>query len=159
MTGMSENVFLSVKNSSLTITAEVEVPPEGANGAIIAQGGRFGGWALYVKDGMPAYDYNWLGLKHSSVAATQKLAPGKATIRFEFAYDGNGQGKGGNGTLFVNDQKVAQGRIEQTQCCIFSADETADVGVDLGTAVVERLGAEDPSRFNGRIPSVTIELK
>jgi arylsulfatase len=159
MTGMSENVFLSVKNSSLTITAEVEVPPEGANGAIIAQGGRFGGWALYVKDGMPAYDYNWLGLKHSSVAATQKLAPGKATIRFEFAYDGNGQGKGGNGTLFVNDQKVAQGRIEQTQCCIFSADETADVGVDLGTAVVERLGAEDSSRFTGRIPSVTIELK
>jgi hypothetical protein len=91
MTGMTENVFLNIKNKSKTITAEVEVP-EGtaANGTIIAQGGRFGGWALYVKDGVPAYDYNFLGLERFTVAATEKLKPGKSTIRFEFAYDGGG---------------------------------------------------------------------
>ena len=77
------------------------------------QGGRFGGWALYVKDGVPAYDYNFLGLQRSTVAAPQPLAPGKATIRFDFAYDGGGLGKGGVGTLFVDGQKVAEGRIEQ----------------------------------------------
>jgi arylsulfatase len=159
MTGMSENVFLTIKNKSVSITAEVEIPDGGANGAILAQGGRFGGWALYMKDGVPAYDYNFLGLQHSSIAASTPVSAGKATIRFEFAYDGGGLGKGGNGTIFVNDQKVAEGRIENTQCCIFSADETADVGIDLGTPVVEAIGAEEESRFTGSIPKVTIAVK
>jgi arylsulfatase len=159
MTGMTENVFLNIKNRSKTITAEVEVPESGANGAIIVQGGRFGGWALYVKEGIPAYDYNFLGLQRFTVAATEKLKPGKATIRFEFAYDAGGMGKGGMGMLFVNDKKVAEGRIERTQPIVFSADETADVGIDLATPVVEAIGAEGRSRFTGRIPKVTVEVK
>jgi len=160
MTGMTENVFLNIKNKSKTITAEIEMP-EGktANGIIFAQGGRFGGWALYVKDGIPAYDYNFLGLQRFTVAATEKLRPGKSTIRFEFAYDGGGMGKGGMGTLYANDKKVAEGRIERTQPMIFSADETADVGIDLATPVVESIGAEAKSKFTGRIPRVTIEVK
>ena len=80
MTGMMENVFLNVKNKSKTITASVEVPEGGGNGAIIVQGGRFGGWALYVKDGRPAYDYNVLGMQHYTVAAPKPLAAGKHTI-------------------------------------------------------------------------------
>jgi hypothetical protein len=59
----------------------------------------------------------------------------------------------------VNDQKVAEGRIERTQPMIFSADETADVGVDLATPVVERIGSEAESRFTGRIPKVTIAVE
>jgi len=158
MTGMTENVFLNIKNKSNTITAEVDVPESGAHGAIIVQGGRFGGWALYVKDGVPAYDYNFLGLNSTTIAATEPLAAGKATIRFEFAYDGGGLAKGGTGTLFVNDEKVAEGRIEHTQPMVFSADETADVGVDLATPVVESIGAERKSRFTGTISSVTVEV-
>ena len=159
MTGMMENVFINVKNKSKTITAEVDVPEGGANGAILVQGGRFGGWALYVKDGVPAYDYNFLGMVHSSVAAAKPLPPGKATIRFDFAYDGGGLGKGGLGTLYVNSEKVAEGRIAHTQAAIFSADETADVGVDLGTAVVEAIGAEAKSHFTGKILKVTVETR
>jgi len=159
MTGMTENVFLNIKNKSKTITAEVDVPKSGANGAILVQGGRFGGWALYVKDGVPAYDYNFLGLQRFTIAATKPLAAGKSTIRFEFAYDGGGVGKGGTGTLFVNQRKVAQGRIERTQPMIFSADETADVGVDLATPVVETIGSEAASRFTGQISKVTITVK
>jgi arylsulfatase len=159
MTGMMENVFINVKNKSKTITAEVEVPQGGANGTLLAQGGRFGGWALYVKDGVPAYDYNFLGLQRFSVAAAKPLAPGKATIKFDFAYDGGGPGKGGIGTLFVNNEKVAEGRIEHTQPMMFSADETADVGIDLGTPVVEAIGSEAKSRFTGRISKVTVEVK
>ncbi|MHB0958317.1 MAG: arylsulfatase [Pirellulaceae bacterium] len=160
MTGMSENAFLNVKNKSKTITAEVEVP-QGvvANGAILVQGGRFGGWGLYVHDGVPAYDYNFLGLERFTVAAQEKLKPGKSTIRFEFAYDGGGSGKGGTGTLYVNDKKVGEGHIERTQPTIFSADETADVGIDLATPVVEALGAERKSKFTGRIPKVIVEVK
>ena len=159
MTGMMEAVFINVKNKSKTIIADIEVPAGGGNGTIIAQGGRFGGWSLYVKDGVPAYGYNFLGLQRTSLSATKPLAPGKATLRFEFAYDGGGPGKGGLGTLFINDEKVAEGRIQNTQSGMFSADETADVGIDLGTPVVEAIGSEAKSRFNGRIPKLTVNVK
>jgi arylsulfatase len=159
MTGMTENVFLNIKNRSMSITAEVEVPRDGGNGAIIVQGGRFGGWALYVKDGIPAYDYNFLGLQRFTVAATEKLKPGKSTIRFKFAYDGGGLAKGGTGTIYVNGKKVAEGRIDRTQPMVFSADETADVGIDLATPVVESIGSEHASKFTGKIHKVTVEVE
>jgi arylsulfatase len=159
MTGMMEGVFVNVKNRSKTITAEVEVPQGVANGTILAQGGRFGGWSLYVKDGVPGYAYNFLGLEQTRIVADKPLAPGKATVKFDFAYDGGGPGKGGMGTLYVNGEKVAEGRIEHTQAGLFSADETADVGIDLGTPVVEAVGAEQASRFSGHIPKVTVEVR
>jgi arylsulfatase len=158
MTGIMEATFLNVKNKSKTLTAELVVPQDGGNGTLIAQGGRFGGWALYVKDGVPAYDYNFLGLQRFTISAKEPLKPGKATIKFDFAYDGGGPGKGGLGTLFVNDKKVGEGRIEHTQPGIFSADETADVGIDLGTPVVEAIGSESKSRFTGGIPKLTVEI-
>ena len=160
MTGMTENVFLSVKNKSKTIVADVDMPKDGlANGIIIAQGGRFGGWALYAKDGKPAYDYNFLGMQRFTIASSEALKPGKSTIRFEFDYDGGGPGKGGKATIFINDQKVGEGHIERTQPGIFSADETTDVGIDLATPVVETIGAEAKSRFTGHIPKVTVSVR
>jgi arylsulfatase len=158
MTGMMEGVFINVKNRSKTITAEVELPEGLANGTILAQGGRFGGWSLYVKDGVPAYGYNFLGLQQTSIVAGKPLAPGKSTLKFVFAYDGGGPGKGGLGTLFVNGEEVGAGRIEKTQAGMFSADETADVGIDLGTPVVEAIGSEAASKFSGHIPQVTVEV-
>ena len=159
MTGMMEGVFINMKNRSSTITAELEVPNGAANGTILAQGGRFGGWSMYVKDGVPAYAYNFLGLRQTSIVASKPLAPGKATVKFDFAYDGGGPGKGGMGTLYVNGEKVAEGRIENTQPGMFSADETADVGIDLGTPVVEAIGAEAESKFSGHIPKLTVETR
>lgn len=157
MIGMSENVFINLKNKSHTITADVDIPQGGANGVILAQAGRFGGWSLYMKDGKPTYTYNFLGLQRFTVASSQPLAAGKATIRYEFTSDGPGMGKGGIGTILVNGQKVAEGRIEHTQCCIFSADEGTDVGVDEGTPVTEDY-KEDNNKFTGKINSVTIDL-
>src|SRR3984893_15856901 len=157
MLGMSENVFINVKNRSHTITAEVDIPKTGAKGVLLAQAGRFGGWSFYLKDGKPTYTYNWLGLQRYTVAAKQVLPAGKATIRFEFAYDGGGVGKGGTGTLFVNGKQAATGRIEHTQCCAFSADEGADVGSDEGTPVTEAYKV--PFKFTGKITQVTIDLK
>ena len=158
MIGMSENVFLNIKNRSLTINAQVEIPQGGANGVILAQGGRFGGWSLYMKAGKPVYTYNFIGLERFNVAATQPVPAGKATIRFEFAYDGGGLGKGGLGTIYVNDKKVAEGRIERTQPIIFSADETADVGVDDATPVTEDYKAYE-NGFTGKILKITLKVK
>jgi arylsulfatase len=159
MIGMSENVFINLKNRSHTITADVQVPKGGAKGVILAQAGRFGGWSLYMKAGKPIYTYNFLGLKRFTIAAKQPVPAGKATIRFEFAYDGGGLGKGGLGTIFVNDKKVAEGRIEGTQPFVFSADEGADVGEDGETPVVENYGIPAPYKFTGKINKVTIDLK
>jgi len=126
---------------------------------VLAQGGRFGGWSLYLRNGVPGYTYNYLGLQQTSVVGSEPLAPGKATVKFEFAYDGGGPGKGGTGSLFVNGVKVAEGRIAATQPSVFSYDETADVGIDLGTPVVEAIGAEARSRFTGRIPKLTVDVR
>jgi arylsulfatase len=157
MLGMSENVFINTKNRSHVITADVEIPKAGTSGAILAQAGRFGGWSLYLKDGKPTYTYNFLGLQRFTISAPQGLPAGKSTIRFEFAYDGGGIGKGAVGTLFVNGKSVATGRIDRTQCCGFSADEGADVGADEGTPVTEAYNV--PFKFSGKISQVTIELK
>jgi hypothetical protein len=158
MKGMSENVFLNAKNRSLTITADLEIPDGGANGVILAQGGRFGGWSLYMKGGKPIYTYNFLGLERFTVASAKAVPTGKARVRFDFDYDGGGLGKGGLGTIYVNDTKVAEGRIARTQPMIFSADETADVGEDDATPVTEDYKAYD-NKFTGKILQVTIEVK
>jgi len=159
MIGMSENVFINTKNQSHTITAEVTIPKGGAKGVILAQAGRFGGWSLYLKDGKPTYTYNYLGLHSTTITAKKPLPAGKTTIRYEFAYDGGGFGKGGVGTIFVNDKKVAEGRIENTQPLAFSADEGADVGEDGETPVTENYGIKAPYTFTGTIAKVTVDLK
>jgi arylsulfatase len=159
MTGIMENAFLNVKNRSHTITAEVEIPQGGGEGVIVCQGGRFAGWSLYMKDGKVSYVHNWLGKERYTITTQQPLPPGQATIRFEFAYEGGDKpGMGGTGTISVNGQQVAEGRIENTVPFLFSADETTDVGVDNATPVTEEY-AERHNEFNGKIEKVTIELK
>jgi arylsulfatase A-like enzyme len=159
MDGMLENAFINVKNQSKTITAEVEIPAGGANGVILGQGGRFGGWSLYMKDKKPVYTYNFLGLSQYTVASEQEIPAGPATVVLAFDYDGGGVGKGGTARLLVNGETVAEGRIDKTQPLIFSADETADVGLDNQTPVVEGIGiGRDETRFTGKIQKVTVEI-
>jgi arylsulfatase len=158
MQGMLENTFMNIKNRSSKIIADLDIPAEGANGAILSQGGRFGGWSLYMKDGKPAYTYNFLGLARYTIAAPQPLPGGPATVTLDFAYDGGGVGKGGKATLYVNGKPVAEGRVEKTQPNIFSADETADVGIDNQTPVAEGIGIGAETRFAGRVNKVTLEV-
>jgi arylsulfatase len=158
MVGMMENAFINVKNRSHAIIAEVEIPAGGANGVVIAQAGRFAGWSLYFTDGKPAYVHNWIGREHYTVAALEPVAPGNATIRLDFAYDGGGLGKGATATLSVNGKRAAEGRIAHTVPFVFSGDEGADVGVDEATNVTDAY-KEGDNRFTGRIHKITIEVK
>ncbi len=160
MQGLGEDVFINVKNKSFTVTAVIEPLEAGAHGVILGQGGRFGGWSVYVVEGKPAFTYNFLGSERYTVASQTPLPRGLVTLRFEFDYDGGGLGKGGQGTLYVNDEKLAEGRIEKTQPNAFSIDDGADVGIDLGTPVVEAFGSDSSAtRFTGRIEQVTVEVK
>ena len=159
MKGMLENDFINVKNTSFEIVADVESGDKPANGVILAQGGRFGGWSLYVQDGTPIYTYNYVGMAITTVKASAKLPEGKATVRLDFAYDGGKTpGAGGTATLYVNDASVGAVKIPATQFGIFSADESASVGVDLETPVTEDY-TRSTSHFTGKIDKVTVTLK
>jgi arylsulfatase len=157
MTRLMENAAPNTKNKSHTVTAELEIPQGGAKGVIIAQGGRFAGWALYVLDGKLKYCHNWLNVDRYYVAAPDKLPEGKVKVQFKFTYDGGDPGSGGTGALLVNGKQVAEGRIDKTVPYQFSLDETVDVGVDLALPVTEEYPATG-NEFTGTINSVTIDL-
>jgi arylsulfatase len=158
MEGILENTFLNVKNTSKSIEADVSLQGQD-KGIILCQGGKFGGWALYMNDGKPGYTYNWFGLDRYSIESSVPIDSDEATIKLTFDYDGGGIGKGGKATLYVDGNKVAEGRIEKTQPAVFSADETADVGLDDATQVVENLfGNRDESEFTGHVTKVQITI-
>jgi arylsulfatase len=154
---LSENSVLTIKNKSHSVTAQIEVPASEANGVIVAQGGAFGGFALYLKGGLPAYCYNLFGLQRFKVYGEAPVPSGDHQVRVEFAYDGGGLGKGGNVTLFVDGAKVGEGRAEATVPMLFSADETTDIGSDSATPVSDDYGPKD-SRFTGRVHWVQIDI-
>lgn len=155
MRGMGVDIFIDLRNKSYTITADVVIKVN-ANGAIVCQGGRFGGVSLYMKDGKPAFSYNYLGLETMHVKSTQVLQPGEYQLVYDFKYDGDGMGKGGTGTITANGAKIGEARIEKTQPGIFSVDDLADIGIDEGTRVAD-YGTS--SKFNGKIKKVLIEVK
>jgi arylsulfatase A-like enzyme len=154
---LSENSILSLKNKSHAITAEITVPEGGANGVILSQGGSFGGFALYAKDGGLAYCYNLFGLQLFKVYGEDAIPGGEHQVRMEFAYDGGGLGKGGAVTLFVDGEPVGEGRVEGTVPMLFSADETTDVGSDTATPVSDDYGPLD-SEFTGRVRWVQLDI-
>jgi arylsulfatase A-like enzyme len=154
---LSENSVVDIKNKSFSVTSEVEVPESGAEGVIIAQGGRFGGWSLYSHGGRAKFHYNVLGIKSFDVEAVEPIPSGRRQVRMEFAYDGGGMGKGGNVTLYYDGTEVGSGRVDQTQGFVFSADETTDIGRETGTTVSHDYTAHT-SRFNGKIDWVRIDL-
>jgi arylsulfatase A-like enzyme len=153
---LSENSVVSIKNKSFSVTAEVAVA-DGVDGVIIAQGGRFGGWALYFKDGKAKFVYNTLGIHEFTTAADTSIPAGTHQVRMEFGYDGGGLAKGGDVTLYYDGKPVGTGRVENTQPMIFSADETTDIGQETGTTVTPDYTAQG-SRFNGKINWVQIDL-
>jgi arylsulfatase A-like enzyme len=153
---LSENSVVNIKNKSFSVTAEVEVPDEGAEGVIIAQGGRFGGWAFYVKAGRAKFVYNVLGIQEFATEAGSPIPPGTHQVRSEFTYDGGGLAKGGDVDLYYDGNHVARGRVEMTQPMIFSADETTDIGYESGTTVASDYDAHG-SRFTGKINWVQLD--
>lgn len=149
-----------IKNKSYSVTADIEIPNGGADGVLVTQAGRFGGWGLLVLDGKPIFVH---ALSNQSqhkyrVSGSEKLSPGKHTIAFDFDYDGGGIGKGGTGTLSVDGRKVSEGRIGRTVGVRFTADETFDIGEDRGTPVIEDYADKMPFKFTGTIEKVVVRL-
>lgn len=153
---LSENSIINLKNRSHSVTAEVVLPDGKANGVIIAQGGEFGGWSLYAKDGKLKYCYNLFGVQRFTIESTSQLPSGQHQLRMEFEYEGGGLAKGGDVTLYVDGQEVGEGQLPATQPLIFSADETCDVGNETGSTVTPDYTA-GTSKFNGVINWIQLD--
>ena len=132
------------------------MPESGAQGTIIAQGGGFGGWTLYVKDGVLTFCYNLLGFHRYKAVGSDPLPAGVRQVRAEFAYDGGGLGKGGDVSLYVDGKAAGQGRVDGTQQFIFSYDETTDVGCESGTPVSDDYDLSE-ANFTGAVNWVRLE--
>ena len=154
---LSENSVVSIKNKSHSVTAEITVPPSGAEGVIIAQGGNIGGWVLYAKGGKLKYCYNLLGIQHFFAESATPLPPGDHQVRMEFKYAGGGMGKGGTATLFVDGKKAGEGQIGATAAMIFSADDGCDIGQDTGSPVSPDYGPQG-NAFTGRVKGVQLAI-
>jgi arylsulfatase len=158
MERLNENVAINVKNRSYSVTAQLTVPESGLAGAIVAQGGRTGGWSFFAEDGTLGYHYNFCGLERTTVTATEQLRPGDHQVRVEFAYDGGGIGKGGTATLYIDGAAVGDGHVERTHPLYYSFDEGLDVAVDTGMPAYE--GYSTPhGRLNGQIAWARIDLR
>ncbi|SDA92712.1 arylsulfatase [Mesorhizobium qingshengii] len=154
---LSENCVLNIKNKSHSVTAQIVVPENGAEGVIIAQGANIGGWSLYAKGGKLRYCYNWGGLKHFIVEGTSPIPAGVHQVRMEFAYEGGGLGKGGKVALYTDGQKVGEGTVEATLAAVFSADDGLDVGEDTGAPVSPDYGSTG-NAFNGEVKGVQLAI-
>jgi arylsulfatase A-like enzyme len=156
MVGISENAFINMKNKNYTITSEVELKDANANGVIISQAGRFGGWVLYMKGGKVKHEYNFFGVENTNIASAKVLSAGKHEIKYEFIADAPKPGTGGKCILYVDGAKVAEGQIPKTQPFIFSADEGVDVGMDNETTVSNDYKMHE-NKFTGKIKRVTVD--
>jgi hypothetical protein len=158
MAGLPPSDAPSILDKSYSITADVDIPQDGAEGMIVTLGGRFGGYGLYLLKSKPVFTYNLLDLERIRWEAPQALSPGKHAIVFDFKYDGPGFGKGGNGVLSVDGKQVATKTIVHTIPFLMTIDETFDVGADLRTPVDDH-DYQVPFRFTGKLNKVTVNLR
>ena len=151
-TNISESGILNMKGVPFTVTAELE---SSGDGVLMALGGVSGGMSLYVKDGKPTFYYNWFDVDAYRVQSSKALPSGPSTVRLEFEPDAPGPGKPGTATLFVNDEQVAQGRVEKTTPFRFGV-EPFDIGMDNVSAVSRDY--EAPFKYTGTLKTVTVDI-
>ncbi|NYT39884.1 arylsulfatase [Sphingomonas sp. R-74633] len=155
--GLPDAACLPMLNKSWTITAEIELPDDRAEGMIVTHGGLEGGYGLYLREGKPVFVYNFLSVDRPTFAASKALGAGRHILVVDFAYDGGGMGKGGKFTVSADGEVLAEGRIERSVPIQFSLGEGLDIGMDTGSPI--DFTYKMPFKFTGRIEKVTIEIK
>jgi arylsulfatase len=146
-----------LKGRSHEITADIDLTAAGGNGVIVAHGGRFGGYSLYLKDGRLAYSYNYVGQSVQTIEASTPLPAGRSTVRFEFTQTPDAEGSPGVGRLLVNGVQVAEGGIARTSLGPFGFSDTFDVGSDTVTSVAPDV-YQAPNAFPGTVSNVRFEM-
>jgi arylsulfatase len=167
ITGTPNGDAPSILNSSYNFKAEIEIPQGGAEGILVTQGGRFGGYGFYIVKNKPVFLWNLVDLKRVRWEGPE-LTPGKHVVEFDFTYEGMGAGtmafgsyaglgKGGTGVLKVDGKEAARQTMEQTIPFILQWDESFDVGSDTGTPVNDA-DYKVPFTFTGKINKITLTV-
>lgn len=169
ITGIPRGTAPDLLDTSYSIRAEINVPQGGAEGVIVTDGGRFGGYGLYLLKSKPVFTWNLLDLKRIRWEGAEPLSPGKHTLEFDFKYDGlglatlafnniSGIGRGGVGVFKVDGKVVATHELKRTIPLTMPWDETFDIGSDTGTPVDDK-DYHVPFKFTGKIDKLTFEVK
>jgi arylsulfatase A-like enzyme len=167
VTGTPNGDAPNILDASFNFKADVDIPQSGAEGMVVTQGGRFGGYGFYVLKGKPVFLYNFLDFKRTRWEAPDALTPGKHTLEFDFKYDGlgaatlafnnvSGIGRGGTGVLKVDGKEVARQRMDHTMPLIMQWDENFDIGADTGTPVSDDY--QVPFKFTGKLDKLTLRI-
>jgi len=146
----------NLKAKSHRITAEIELPSKGAQGVIVAEGGNSAGFTLFIKDGVLVYENNFFDKERDVITSAQPLPKGNATVGFEYTHESTEYGGGGTGRLFIDGKQVGEARFAHVPPGAYSATETFDIGMDLGSAVSKQY--QGPFEFTGTINHVKIDL-
>ena len=165
LSGVPAAAAPNIMDKSYTITADVDIPESGGEGMIVTEGGRFGGYGLFlskgelgVRHGKVVFLYNLLDLKRT-IWEGPELSAGKHIIVFDFKVDGPGLGKGGTGVLSVDGKEVDTKHMDHTTPITFPEDEDFDVGQDTRTGVAAVEYRYDcPFKFTGKIEKLTFNL-
>ncbi|TWT39796.1 Arylsulfatase [Thalassoglobus neptunius] len=153
---LPEGAAPDLKHRSHTISARVTLPETGGEGMLLTQGGRFAGYGLMVKDGRLVYHYNLAGVERFTIESEERIPTGEVTLKAVYVTDEDKPFSGASVTLFVDDKKVGEGRVEKSIPNRVTLDETFDVGFDTGTPVMD--GYDMPFKFTGQLKSVTVDL-
>ena len=156
--GLREDAAPNMKNTSFALTASIKVNGGATDGVLIAQGGRFCGWSLYVQGRHVVYCHNVVDLERHYVRSSLAIPDGRVELKFQFVYDGGGFGKGGTGTFFIDGQPAGTGRVPRTVPFLFSLDETMDIGRDRGTPVTDEYPSGEANAFQGELDFVRVDL-
>jgi hypothetical protein len=168
ITGTPNGDAPSILNASYSFKADVDIPQGGAEGMIVTQGGRFGGYGFYLLKGKPVFLWNLVDLKRVRWKGDQPLTPGKHTLEFAFKYDGlgaatlafnsiSGIGRSGTGVLKVDGTEVARQTMDRTLPLILQWDENFDIGADTGTPVDDQ-DYQIPFKFTGKLDKLTLTI-
>ncbi|GAA5140430.1 arylsulfatase AtsD [Nocardioides marinquilinus] len=155
---LAEDAVPNVKNTSWRISADVEPDTDTSDGVLVAQGGQFGGWSVFLVEGRPVYAHNYLGVETVHVEGPDVVPAGRHRVEVAFAYDGGGLGRGGDLTLLVDGETVATGRLERTVPFGYSIVESLNVGLDWGTPVSPRYSRDRGNRYDAVLHTVTIAV-
>jgi arylsulfatase len=168
LTGTPNGDAPSILNASYNFKADIEIPESGAEGMLITQGGRFGGYGFYLLKNKPVFTWNLVNLKRVRWEAPDALTAGKHTVEFDFKYDGlgmgtlafnsmSGIGQGGSGVLKVDGKVVAEQKMEHTLPIILAWDESLDIGSDTLTGVDDK-DYQSPFAFTGKLDKITLTI-
>lgn len=151
-----ESCAPNLKGRSHRIIADISLNAQGTSGMIVTAGGRFGGYALYLREGRAYYVHNLCGLERYTVASPAPLGIGRGTLTLTFTTEINKPGSGGRAVLSDATGVLAEVRIPRTVPFLYSYTETFDIGLDTGSPVDETYSC--PFEFGGEIHSVRIEV-